>query len=69
MLFLAACASDGADHCVPAAAKVGDLVQLPNGRVGKVTELAGGSIRCSPDLPIRARLELQENAAKVYEQK
>ncbi len=56
-------ASDGitgaeGEHCVPAAARVGDRIALPNGTTGEIKSLSGTSMRCkNEERPIRARIE------------
>jgi hypothetical protein len=47
------------EHCVSRAAKVGDLIRTPDGRVFRVESLSGTSVRCTDSsLPIRAEMAL-----------
>jgi hypothetical protein len=45
-------------HCVGQAAKVGDTITMPEGKIGTVRSLSGPSSYCiNPARPIRALLE------------
>jgi hypothetical protein len=45
------------NYCVPAAAKLGDRIRLPDGSYGIVEKLEGTSYRCKNEAkPIRARV-------------
>lgn len=46
------------DHCVPAGVQIGDSLRMPSGSLGRVSFLAGQSVRClNPMYPTRAQLE------------